>query len=187
MNYLDTGSFYAESKRCGEAMCRAYWLGYGVPAQFVRISHTYGLNMDWQHDTRVFSEFVKNIINGEDIVMKSDSSAKRPFCYIIDNITALFKILLEGNYGEAYNVGNENTYISIKDLANKLAGLFLDKKIGVVTKARKMQGYAANKEHRGSTMVTGKTRALGWKPKIGIEEGFRRTILSIEQSFNNIN
>lgn len=185
LNYLDTGSFYAESKRCGEAMCRAYWLEYGVPAKFVRISHTYGPNMDWQHDTRVFSEFVKNIINGEDIVMKSDGSAKRPFCYITDNITALFKILLDGNCGEAYNVGNENTYISIKGLANKLAGLFPDKEIKVVTEDRKMQGYAANKEHRSSTMVTGKTRALGWNPQIDIEEGFKRTIFSIEQQLKS--
>lgn len=185
LNYLDTGSFYAESKRCGEAMCRAYWLEYGVPAKFVRISHTYGPNMNWQHDTRVFAEFVKNIINGEDIVMKSDGSAKRPFCYITDNITGIFKILLEGNCGEAYNVGNENTYISIKNLANKLACLFPEKNIKVVTEARNMQGYAANKEQRSSTMVTCKTRELGWKPHIGIEDGFRRTILSIEQKLKS--
>lgn len=92
---------------------------------------------------------------------------------------------MEGNYGEAYNVGNENTYISIKDLANKLAGLFPDKKIKVVTEARNMQGYVANKELRSSTMVTGKTRDLGWKPQIGIEDGFRRTILSIEQKLKS--
>ena len=182
LNHLAVGSFYGESKRCGESLCKAYYLEYGTPVKFARIAHTYGPTMDWENDKRVFSEFVKNILNNEDIIMKSDGSAKRPFCYITDNISGLFKILLDGKNGEAYNVGNDKEFISIRVLAEKLAALFPERVSKVVYEKRNDANYKPCTELKVSVMSMDKLRALGWEPIITVENGFRRTVDAIIES-----
>ena len=112
LDFLTLGNSYSESKRCGEALCHSYYCDYGVTVKMVRIHHTYGLTMDVKNDKRVFSEFVENVVNNGNIVMKSDGSALRAFCYITDTINALLKILLDGSDGEVYNIGNSTEYIS---------------------------------------------------------------------------
>ncbi|CFQ44795.1 NAD-dependent epimerase/dehydratase family protein [Yersinia aleksiciae] len=107
---------YAESKRMGETMCISWGKQYSVPCKIVRIFHTYGPGMDL-NDGRVFACFVSSAAQGKDINMKSDGSAIRAFCNLSDTIHAIFKVLLCGHIGEAYNVGNENCEISIRDLA----------------------------------------------------------------------
>lgn len=182
LNHLDVGSFYGESKRCGESLCKAYYLEHGVPVKFARIAHTYGPTMDWENDKRVFSEFVKNILNNENIVMKSDGSAKRPFCYITDNISGLFKILLDGENGEAYNVGNDKEFISIRELAEKLVALFPERVSQIVCANRNDDSYKPCTELKVAVMSMDKLRALGWEPIITVEDGFKRTVDAIIES-----
>ena len=79
---LDSNSCYSESKRLGETLCKAYWNQKKVKTKMVRITHTYGPTIDLNTDKRVFSEFIKNIINREDIVMKSAGTEVRSFCYL---------------------------------------------------------------------------------------------------------
>lgn len=170
------GNVYGESKRCGEALCGAYFHEYGVPVKNARIQHTYGPTLDMAGDKRVFSEFVNNIVNDQDIVLKSDGSAKRAFCYITDTVAALFAILLDGEDGESYNVGNDLEYISILELAEKLVALFPEKNLQVIRKKRQDDGYSASPENRTIPVSLEKTRLLGWKPRCSVEEGFGRTI-----------
>ena len=61
LDFLNLGNCYGESKRCGEALCKAYCSEYQVPVKMIRIHHTYGPTMDTENDKRVFSEFVNNI------------------------------------------------------------------------------------------------------------------------------
>lgn len=176
LNHLSVGSFYGESKRCGESLCKAYYLEYGVPVKLARIAHTYGPTMDWENDKRVFSEFVKNVLHNENIILKSDGSAKRPFCYITDNITGLLKILLDGKDGDAYNVGNDKEFISILQLANTLVDTFPEKKLKVIHASRTDAGYESCKEVKTSSLCMEKLRTLGWAPEVSVSDGFRRTI-----------
>ncbi len=170
------GNVYGESKRCGEALCGAYFHEYGVPVKNARIQHTYGPTLDIESDKRVFSEFVNNIVNNQDIVLKSDGSAKRAFCYITDTVAALFAILLDGEEGESYNVGNDMEYISILELAEKLVAMFPEKQLQVIRERRQDEGYSASPENRTIPVSLEKTRQLGWRPECSVEEGFGRTI-----------
>ena len=68
-----------------------------------------------KNDNRVFAQFARSIINGEDIIMHTKGELCRCYCYTTDAIAAMLYILLRGKDGEAYNVANETTYISIKD------------------------------------------------------------------------
>lgn len=177
LNYLELGNCYGESKRCGEAICNAYFQEYSVPTQVVRIHHTYGPNMDYKNDKRVFAEFVKNAVEGNDIVMKSDGSDKRAFCYISDMITAFFYIILKGKSGEIYNVLNDEQYHSIIELANCIVNLESNRNIKLVRQNRsEKENYCASGVKRKIRVNCDKLKALGWKPSVSMECGFKRTI-----------
>ena len=177
LRYLELGNSYGESKRCGEALCNAYFHEYGVSAKCVRIHHTYGPNMDYQNDKRVFAEFVNNIVNCQNIVMKSDGSARRAFCYITDVINAIFAIIIDGENGEIYNVLNDQEYCTVKELAEQLVMLYPEKSIEVVTKQRDAsEVYCGSCVKRLIPVSNDKLKNLGWKPYVTIKDGFKRTI-----------
>ena len=73
------------------------------------------------NDSRIFSDLCQNIVNKENIILHSDGSAMRAFCYVADAVVAYFKVLLDGEPATAYNVGGDKTHeISMKDLAETL-------------------------------------------------------------------
>jgi nucleoside-diphosphate-sugar epimerase len=179
--YLDpmnVRSCYGEAKRMGETICVSYMHQHGVSVKVVRPAHIYGPGMDL-NDGRVFADFVKNVINGEDIVMNSDGNASRVFCYLSDATTAFFKALIDGQAGEAYNVANPLCEITIRELAEKLVALFPEKRLKVVRRERSGSSYMASSNTRCSAAIK-KIQLLNWNPAITIEDGFYKTILSYE-------
>ncbi|MBI3331720.1 NAD-dependent epimerase/dehydratase family protein [Candidatus Peregrinibacteria bacterium] len=174
---LDVRSCYGESKRMGENMCVSWHHQHGIPVTIVRPSHTYGPGMRLD-DGRVFADFVADVSAGRDIVMKSDGSARRTFCYLADAVEAFFTVLLQGKPGEAYNVSNEACERSILQLAEILASLFPEKGIRVIEQERTDADPYMPSPFPRTCLDTTKIRSLGWKPTTSVEEGFRRTILS---------
>lgn len=172
----DVRSCYAESKRMGETMCISWFHQCGVQAKIVRPFHIYGpgIRLD---DGRVYADFVSDIVNNRNIIMKSDGSAIRPFCYIADATIGFFTVLLKGKNGQAYNVANNQEEISILGLANLLVGLFPEKKLKVGKKEVIEEGYIRSKIVRYSPDIS-KITKLGWRPKYSLKQGFIRTIKS---------
>lgn len=180
LDHLDIRYCYGESKRMGECLCKCFSYQYNLPTKIVRLGHTYGPTMHLDGDRRVFSEFVNNIVHNEDIIIKSDGSPMRAFCYLVDAVSGLYKVLLCGENGEAYNIANINAFISVKDLAENLVSMFPEKKLHVVYKKRsKKDPYMESRQAKHSVPNTKKLEGLGWHCQIGIREGFFRTIESI--------
>lgn len=168
-------SCYAESKRMGENLCIAYGSEYGLPVKIVRPFHTYGPGMKLD-DGRVFADFVRSVVMGQDIVLTSSGEAKRSFLYLSDATLAYFLILTKGANNEAYNVANEQGVVSIKELAQIIASLFPEKGLQV-------RFEPPNESYMPSPILscdvkTAKLNALGFTPKVSIEEGFSKTIRS---------
>lgn len=181
---MDLHSCYGESKRMAETMCLSYYVQKKVPVKIARIAHTYGPTMDIENDPRVFASFVADIVNGRDIVMLSDGSAKRPFCYITDATYAFFKILLEGKPGEAYNVCNDKEFISVLSLANRLVSIYPERGLKVVFKQRDASDhYMENTTIKNleSHISNKKLKDLGWNESVSVEDGFKRVLDYIEQ------
>ena len=178
--YLDpmkVRSCYAESKRIGETMCAAWALQHNLDTSVVRPFHTYGPGMALD-DGRVFADFVADVVAQRDIVLKSDGLALRPFCYIADATIGFLTVLLVGGKAEAYNVANPSAEISIRDLANVVAGLFPERGIGTRFEVPvSCDTYLKSPISRSCPSIE-KIQKLGWKPKIGLHDGFRRTIQS---------
>jgi len=167
-------SCYAESKRMGETMCVAWSHEYGVDARIVRPFHTYGPGMRLD-DGRVFADFVADMVSGRDIVMRSDGTARRAFCYIADATEGFFTVLLKGESAVPYNVGNEDAEVSIGELADILVRIAPNKGLRVVREARSGEGYIASTISRNAP-DTSRLRALGWTPATTIADGFSRTV-----------
>jgi len=178
VNPIDVRSCYAESKRVGETMCSAWWHQYGVPAKCARIFHTYGPGMSLE-DGRVFADFVANVVRNEDIEMKSDGRAVRAYCYLADAVDGLFRVLLEGRPGEAYNLGNDQAACSVLELAHQLLGLFPERQLKVKRAKETRRGYLETRVSR-TIPDTSKVRAMGWKPQFSLADGFARTVRSFE-------
>lgn len=175
---MNVRSCYAESKRMGETMCASWAHQYGLHTCVVRPFHTYGPGMALD-DGRVFADFVADVVNHRDIILKSDGLAKRPFCYIADATIGFLCVLLKGAKGEAYNVGNPHAEISIRDLASTLTKLFPERNLKTHIEVP-ATAYLKSPISRSCPSTT-KIEQLNWSPATSIEEGFRRTVLSFEQ------
>ena len=174
---LNIRSCYAESKRMGENICSSWHSQFNVPIKIIRPFHTYGPGM-LIDDGRIFADFVFSIINNQNIVIKSDGTARRAYCYLKDAIIAYFYVLLMGEFGEAYNVGNPYQEYNVKELANILVNLFPEKSLLIETNPLfSSTSYLASKVNQ-FLPDTSKIEALGWYPKVDVKNGFKRTILS---------
>lgn len=180
---LDLLSCYGGSKRMGETWCRLFFVEYGVSAKIARIAHTYAPTMDVEGDPRVFASFMKCVADGKDIVMLSDGSARRPFCYIADAVAAFFMILLEGAAGEAYNVSNDRAFLSIRELAEILVNLRPELALKVIAKERpKDAAYLENSFNKANLPSADKLRALGWQCRFDAATGFSRVWRHLQQA-----
>ncbi|MBR8700687.1 Bifunctional polymyxin resistance protein ArnA [Fusobacterium sp. DD29] len=177
LNPLEDRACYPESKRMSETICRSYFLQYGVRYQIARIAHVYGPGMNIDNDGRIMSDIISNVVKNEDIILKSDGSAIRSFCYITDAIEAMMLILLEGLENEVYNISNEVEEVSIKNLANLCVDIFPDKKI----KVKCIPQHSSNNLYTNYKRVglnNKKLNSLGWSPKISLKEGIENTVKS---------
>jgi UDP-glucuronate decarboxylase len=177
MDPMDLRSCYGESKRIGEAMCASWSNQYGLNTSVIRPFHTYGPSL-FLDDGRVFSDFIADVIAKRNIVVKGDGLAMRPFCYISDAITGFLTVILKGECSQAYNIGNPNAEISVRDLALLVANIFPERNIGVdFLQSNPNPNYLPSKISRSCPSID-KIRSLGWQPKIALIDGFRRTIES---------
>jgi UDP-glucuronate decarboxylase len=171
----DNRSCYAESKRMGEALCAAYALQHGVAATIVRPFHTYGPGMKLD-DGRVFADFIRDVVAGREIAVKGDGRDQRSFCYLSDATEAFLQVLLRGQPGQAYNIGNPEGRISMGDLASLISGL-------VARPPPQTPNTNSNAGDQAAPAMVAATRpdiskivALGWSPTTAPADGFRRTI-----------
>ena len=173
---LNGRNCYPESKRLAEALFRSYYEQYGVPFNVLRIAHTYGPTMEINNDGRVMSDFIGDVVNDRDIVLNSDGTAIRAFCYVADTVTGIIEVMVNGENTEAYNLANETEPYMIRDVAKKLVDLYPEKGLKVVfsnPSDEVKKGYVSYKIVK---LDTSKLESLGWSPKVELEEGMKRTV-----------
>lgn len=170
---------YDESKRYGETLCVNFARKYDLPIKIARPFNNYGPGLKIS-DKRVLADFARNILDGQNIVLLSDGSPTRTFCYIADAIIGYFKILVRGSPGEAYNIGVDDPEISIAELAKKSVdlsrGLFgYTGRIIYETSADR--DYLKDNPTRRCPNINKAKTELGYNPSILLEEGLRRSLI----------
>jgi len=171
---LSTRSCYPMGKRMAENICANYFHQYGLPVKIARLAQTFGAGVH-ETDNRVFAQFARSVINNEDIILHTDGSSTGNYCYTADAILGLIFILLKGKDGQAYNVVNEESTMTIRQMAELVAAKVAKGSISVRydIPESNIYGYAAPTKNRLSSR---KLCSLGWKPTYGMEDMYRRMI-----------
>lgn len=177
---MQVRSSYSEGKRMAECLCAAYAKEYGVPVTVARLSQTFGAGVSYD-DGRVFAEFARCAIEGRDIVLHTQGNTVRSYCYTGDAVEAIVCLLLQGQPGEAYNVTNMDTVISIRDMAQLVCGLAPEKEIRVIIDIPEdIAAFGYNPE-MVIRLDSHKLQALGWQPKTDLAEMYTRLTASMKR------
>ena len=171
INPINPRSCYPESKRAAETLCACYAAQYGADAQVARLCHVYGPTMT-PSNSRADAQFLRNALNGEDIVMKSTGAQVRSWCFVADAVNAILTLLVKGEKGGATNVANRHSVASIREYAQTLAD------VGGVSLKFDLPPAV---EQAGYTKITravlnpGKLEGLGWSAKYDLKTGLEHT------------
>lgn len=175
-NPLNLRSCYISAKRAAESLCTAFVSQYDASVVIARPCHTYGPGFA-EHDTRAFAQFLRNIINKENIVLKSAGDQIRSWCYVVDCAIGIIYILLLGTNGEAYNIADDNSIASIKDFATFIAE---EGGVGIeYSTPTELEKSGFNLVKKSIFDVT-KLKRLGWNTSGSMRDKIRATIEELE-------
>jgi dTDP-glucose 4,6-dehydratase len=158
---------YDEAKRFGEAITMAYHRTHGLQTRIARIFNTYGPGMRLD-DGRALPNFMVQALRGEDITVYGNGTQTRSFCYVDDLIEGIKK-LLYSDEAEPVNLGNPEE-ITILNFAKEIVAL---------TGSKSRIIFSALPENDPKVRQPDITKAktiLGWEPRVGRQEGLRRTL-----------
>lgn len=175
LGYIDCNTVragYPESKRLSESLCNAFAAQKGQDFVIGRFSRVYGPTMG-QEDSKAIAQFIRRAAAGEDIVLKSEGNQLYSYTYVVDAAVAALYLLLYGKSGEAYNVADEKSEITLKELAQILADAAGLKVIFELPDAVERAGYSTATK---ALLDTGKITALGWRASTPIKEGLEKTV-----------
>jgi nucleoside-diphosphate-sugar epimerase len=172
VDILNSRACYPNGKRTAETLCAAYGAEYGVDTVVVRPGHIYGPSIT-ESDTRASAQFTRSVLNGENIVMKSNGNQLRSYCYTLDCASAILTVLINGEKGNAYNISNKNSIVTIREFAERLAE-YMDKKIVFENPSDKeKKGYNMM---MNSSLDSHKLENLGWSAVFNLQEGIKHMI-----------
>lgn len=170
---------YDESKRYGETLCVNFAQVHGLPVAIARPFNNYGPGLKIT-DGRVIPDFARDLLAGRDIVMKSDGSPMRTFCYASDAVVGYFKVLMRGRAGEPYNIGTDGPEITMRELADRMVDIARDR-FGyageVVSRAAAHAEYLEDNPNRRCPVIDKARRELGYEPRVTLDDGLVRSLV----------
>jgi UDP-glucuronate decarboxylase len=169
VNPVGIRSCYDEGKRCAETLFFDYWRQHQLQIKVVRIFNTYGPRMH-PNDGRVVSNFIVQALKGEDITIYGDGQQTRSFCFVDDLIEA--KLRMMGTASDVtgpVNIGNPGEFTML-ELAEAVIRLTRSK-----SKLVFLPLPQDDPKQRRPDISLAK-EALGWSPKVDLEEGLEKTI-----------
>ncbi len=170
---------YDEAKRFGETLCSVFASHHGVHARIARPFNNYGPGLKI-NDGRVLPDFARDVLAGRDVVMLSDGSATRTFCYAADAIVGYYKVLVRGRDGEAYNVGTETPEVTVAELAARTtaaAKRLFGYEGRAIVRPSEDRDYLVDNPNRRCPDLSKSRVELGYEPSVSLDEGIDRTLV----------
>ena len=166
---------YPEAKRLGEAMCMAHASQRGVRVKIPRLPRTYGPTL-LPTDTKALSQFIHNALSGEDVVLKSEGKQVFSYLHATDTAAGLLWVLLEGEDGVAYNVADQGSDVSLRDLAGMIASIGGVSVRFDLPDAVERAGFSTADR---AVMDASRLKALGWCARYDMRSGLEMTMRAL--------
>ena len=172
LNLSNARSCYNESKRTCEAMCQSYIAEHGTMVKIARLCRVFGPTM-LESDSKASSQFIKNAIAGEDIVLKSEGKQYFSYTYVADAVAGLLTVLLNGEIGVAYNVSSEKTNVHLCDFAKLCAEICGKNVVFDLPSETECKGFSIA---MNAILANDRIKSIGFKPFYNMKEAIKRTI-----------
>ena len=172
VDILNVRSSYPSGKRASETLCKAYASQYGVKCVICRPGHIYGPSAS-SADNKISSLFPRMAVKGENLVMKSEGKQLRSYCYSLDCASAILMVLYKGISGEAYNISNKDSIITIRKMAEIIAEKANVELLFQLPTAQELNVF---NPMDNSSLNSLKLEELGWKGCFNAELGLEHTI-----------
>ncbi len=168
VNTIGPRSCYDESKRLAETLCYNYNRKFGVEIVIARIFNTYGNRMR-ADDGRVVPNFINQALRNEEMTIYGDGKHTRSFCYVSDMAEGLIRLALSDTAFDVFNIGNRSE-IKLAELAESVKRLCKSSSKFV------FKPLPQDDPLKRKPDISKIKKALGWEPKVALEEGLKRTI-----------
>ena len=176
---------YDESKRFGETICWVYNQEYKLPIRIVRPFNNYGPGLSIG-DKRLPADLALSIINNKDIILYSDGSPTRTYCYIADAIVGYIKAMVHNKF-QVFNIGIDKPELSVLDFAKifikKGKKIFGYNKKLLFKKSSDLDYLEHNPNRRCPNIIKAKTE-LTYDPSIDPNEGVERYLTHLKLNGN---
>lgn len=159
-----------------EALCQAYIKQYGLDVVIPRIARVYGPTL-LKDDTKALSQFIHNALEGKDIVLKSEGKQHFSYLHVADAVSGILTVMLKGVCGETYNIADEKSDITLRDLAGLIARQCGRKVVFDTPAASEAAGFSPAMLAR---LDNSKLKALGWTAGYDIAAGIAETMNALK-------
>lgn len=179
LDLSDPRSSYPEAKRQAETLTAGYAAEHGLRTANARMALTFGAGVpNDPNNTRVPLQFARAVLLGRDIELHTDGAGMTNVCYLADAVRALLLLATDGAPGEAYNIANPHASMTVRQMAEVVARDVAGGTVNVVVRPPEdiaSRGYAPPAAYR---LGTDKIAALGWQPRYGMADMYRRMLAS---------
>ncbi|MGQ9618069.1 MAG: dTDP-glucose 4,6-dehydratase [Candidatus Aminicenantia bacterium] len=171
---LNPSSPYSASKAGADRLAYAYFKTFSVPVIIVRPCNNYG---PFQFPEKFIPLFITNALENKELPLYGDGKNVRDWLFVEDCCSAILTVLEKGLIGEVYNIGAgyEAKNIEVAKLILKYT-----------EKSEKLIKFVKDRpaHDRRYSLNWSKIKELGWRPKVGIEEGLKKTVEWYKENFS---
>ena len=177
IDLLNPRSSYPEAKRLAENLCACYASEFGLDVKSVRLAQTFGPGVKYE-DSRVFAYMMRCALEDKNIELKTSGTKENPYLYTMDAATAILTVLAKGERGCSYNAANEETYCSVREMAETVLRTFGKKNLKVET-----NGGGDNTVYPPPSYMrleTAGLRRMGWSARTALPQMYERMRLALD-------
>ena len=171
-------SCYPESKRLSESLCIAYSNQKESNTSIVRLSRVFGPTMNVNSSISL-TQFLKAGLNNEDIVLKSDGEQLYSYNYVGDAVSAIIKVMIDGENAEAYNVSDEKFDGKLKEFAKNVADYTSSSLIFDIPSESESKGFSNSVM---TILDSDKIKSMGWYAISNLRDRIKYTLDILRES-----
>jgi len=164
---LRPSSPYAASKAASDLLVGSFVRTYSFPAVITRSSNNYG---PYQFPEKFIPLMISNALEDRALPVYGDGLQERDWIHVEDHCRGILAVLERGETGSVYNIGGGNTRKNL-DMARLVLGM-LGKPESLLSFVQDRPGH----DRRYSLDWGRISGALGWQPRIALEEGLKQTV-----------